>query len=57
MNEYQDQDVWFEVQRISTIYNTYITIGDYDTREIAETEMPKNAEIGEYRVIKVYGQA
>lgn len=57
MNEYQDQDMWFEVQRISSVYNTYVTIDDYDTREEAQAAIPGDAQIGEYRVIKVYGQA
>ncbi len=57
MNEYQDQDMWFEVQGAHKDFNRWMTVGDYDTREQAEIAMSQMDTRTEYRVIKVWGRS
>lgn len=39
MNEYQDQNEWFEGQRKSGPNYGWVTLVDADTRELAEVEL------------------
>lgn len=52
INEYQDQDVWFELDRFDDVVG-WVPVGDFDTHPEAEAERSTMTE--KTRIRRVYG--
>ncbi len=59
MDEYSDQDIWFELQ-VQTTSHGWVTLSDFDTREEAQEAFDDHMHsdpVNTYRVHRVYGRA